>query len=142
MLASLPERKIQPIIVTTKESRFVSQLLKEQGVELASEFIWGKELKRSKTDSLKLILDRGGKKPPNVWFVEDKLSTLAKIASQPELEAVKLYLADWGYNTDAEREAVLQQSRIQLLTLADFPTLGGEAKKTAVSKAIAPVEVA
>jgi phosphoglycolate phosphatase-like HAD superfamily hydrolase len=142
MLESLPDRKIQPIIVTTKESRFVSQLLQERGIELASEFIWGKELKRSKTDSLKLILDRGSKKPPSVWFVEDKLSTLAKIASQPELEAVKLYLADWGYNTLAEREAVLQQSRIQLLTLADFATLGGEAKKTAAGKATTPVEVA
>ena len=77
-----------------------------------------------------------------MWFVEDKLSTLAKISSQPELEAVKLYLADWGYNTPAERESVLQQSRIQLLTLADFPTLGGEAKKTAAGKSTTPVEVA
>jgi phosphoglycolate phosphatase-like HAD superfamily hydrolase len=134
LLKSLPERKIQPIIITTKESRFVTQLLKQQGIELASEFVWGKELKRSKTDSLKLILDRGTKKSPTVWFVEDKLSTLAKISSQPELESVKLYLADWGYNTDSERESIGQQSRIQLISLAEFPTLGGEAKKTAASK--------
>ncbi len=134
LLKSLPERKIQPIIITTKESRFVTQLLKQQGIELASEFVWGKELKRSKTDSLKLILDRGTKKSPTVWFVEDKLSTLAKISSQPELESVKLYLADWGYNTDSERESIGQQSRIQLISLAEFRTLGGEAKKTAASK--------
>jgi phosphoglycolate phosphatase-like HAD superfamily hydrolase len=137
MFKTLPDRKIQPIIITTKESRFVSQLLQEQGIELGSEFIWGKELKRSKTDSLKQILDRGAKKSPTVWFVEDKFSTLAKVASQPELEAVKLYLADWGYNTVAERESAQQQSRIQLLTLADLPTLGGEARKTAASKAAA-----
>jgi phosphoglycolate phosphatase-like HAD superfamily hydrolase len=139
MFKTLPDRKIQPIIITTKESRFVSQLLKEQGIELGSEFIWGKELKRSKTDSLKQILDRGAKKSPTVWFVEDKLSTLAKVASQPELEAVKLYLADWGYNTVAERESAQQQSRIQLLSLAELATLGGEARKTAASKVAAAV---
>ncbi len=129
-LNSLASRKIQLIIITTKESRFVSQILQQEGIELASEFIWGKELKRSKTDSLKLILDRGTKKSPTVWFVEDKLSTLSKVASQPELEAVKLYLADWGYNTPAERASVSQQSRIQLLTLDELPALGGEARKT------------
>jgi phosphoglycolate phosphatase-like HAD superfamily hydrolase len=134
MIKELPSRKIQPVIITTKESRFVTQLLQEQGVELASEFIWGKELKRSKTDSLKQILDRGTKKSPTVWFVEDRLSTLSKIAAQPELESVKLYLAEWGYNTASEREAALQQSRIQTLSLADLPTLGGVAKKAAASK--------
>jgi phosphoglycolate phosphatase-like HAD superfamily hydrolase len=133
-LKSLPSRKIQPVIITTKESRFVAQLLQQQGVELASEFIWGKELKRSKVDSLKQILDRGVKKSPTVWFVEDRLSTLAKIAAQPELESVKLYLAEWGYNTVPEREAALQQSRIQTLTLVDLPTLGGTPKKVAASK--------
>jgi phosphoglycolate phosphatase-like HAD superfamily hydrolase len=136
MFKTLPDRKIQPIIITTKESRFVSQLLREQGIELGSEFIWGKELKRSKTDSLKQILDRGAKKSPTVWFVEDKLSTLAKVASQPELEAVKLYLADWGYNTVAERESIQQQTRIQSLSLAELATLGGEARKTAAKAAV------
>jgi phosphoglycolate phosphatase-like HAD superfamily hydrolase len=140
MLNELPNRKIQPIIITTKESRFVIQLLQEHGVEIASEFIWGKELKRSKIDSLKMILDRGAKKSPTVWFVEDRLSTLSKVAAQPELEAVKLYLAEWGYNTVAEREAALQQSRIQTLALADLPTLGGTQKKTAASKS-EPVSV-
>jgi phosphoglycolate phosphatase-like HAD superfamily hydrolase len=134
LLKDLPNRKIQPVIITTKESRFVTQLLVEQGVELASEFVWGKELKRSKTDSLKQILDRGTKKPPTVWFVEDRLSTLAKVATQPELESVKLYLAEWGYNTAAEREAAIGQARIQTLSLVDLQTLGGTPKKSAASK--------
>jgi phosphoglycolate phosphatase-like HAD superfamily hydrolase len=141
MLKDLPNRKIQPVIITTKESRFVMQLLQQQGIELASEFVWGKELKRSKTDSLKQILDRGAKKSPTVWFVEDRLSTLAKIATQPELESVKLYLAEWGYNTVAEREAALQQSRIQTLALADLATLGGTQKKAAASKTEATAAV-
>ncbi|WP_295621412.1 HAD family hydrolase [Chamaesiphon sp. GL140_3_metabinner_50] len=134
LFKDLPNRKIQPVIITTKESRFVTQLLQKEGIELSSEFIWGKELKRSKIDSLKQILDRGAKKSPAVWFVEDRLSTLTKIATQPELESVKLYLADWGYNTPLERAAALQQSRIQTLALADFATLGGTAKKGTAGK--------
>jgi hypothetical protein len=141
MLKDLPSRKIQPIVITTKESRFVSQLLQEQGVEIASEFIWGKELKRSKVDSLKQILDRGVKKSPTIWFVEDRLSTLVKIAAQPELEPVKLYLAEWGYNTISDRESALQQSRIQTLTLADLPTLGGTQRKTAAASKSDPVDI-
>jgi phosphoglycolate phosphatase-like HAD superfamily hydrolase len=140
-LKELPNRGIQPIIITTKESRFVTQLLHEQGVEIASEFVWGKELKRSKTDSLKQILDRGTKKSPTVWFVEDRLHTLTKVAAQPELEAVKLYLAEWGYNTEAERQAALLQPRIQTLALADLVTLGGELRKT-TSKANATAKLA
>jgi phosphoglycolate phosphatase-like HAD superfamily hydrolase len=131
LLKDLPNRKIQPVIITTKESRFVTQLLAEQGVELASQFVWGKELKRSKTDSLKQILDRGTKKPPTVWFVEDRFSTLAKVATQPELESVKLYLAEWGYNTVTERESVLGQSRIKTLSLADLSAIGSTSKKAA-----------
>ena len=114
--------------------------MQKQGVELGSEFIWGKELKRSKVDSLKQILDRGTKKSPTVWFVEDRLSTLSKIAAQPELESVKLYLAEWGYNTPTEREAALLQSRIQTLPLADLPSLGGTPKKTAAKVEATPVE--
>jgi phosphoglycolate phosphatase-like HAD superfamily hydrolase len=141
VLKSLPARGIQPIIITTKESRFVNQLFKEQGVEIAPEFVWGKELKRSKNDSLKMILDRGTKKSPTVWFVEDRLNTLTKIVTQPELEAVKLYLADWGYNTLLERQAALLQPRIQTIALTDLAALGGEMRKTSTkAKATATIE--
>jgi phosphoglycolate phosphatase-like HAD superfamily hydrolase len=126
-LKQLTDRQIQPIIITTKEGRFVTQLLEQQGVTLSSESIWGKELKRSKIDSLKQIIARNPKQSPNIWFVEDRLPTLSKIAVSPELESVRLYLAEWGYNTPAERESIGQQSRIQLLSLADLPMLGDPA---------------
>jgi phosphoglycolate phosphatase-like HAD superfamily hydrolase len=129
-LKSLPSRGIQPIIITTKESRFVDLLFKEQGIEIDRDYIWGKELKRSKIDSLKIILDRGTKKSPTVWFVEDRLDTLTKIVPVPELEAVKLYFADWGYNTLLERQAALLQQRIQTIALTDLSALGGEMRKT------------
>jgi len=37
--------------------------------------------------------------PLSLWFVEDRLKTLQLVHQQPDLDAVKLYLADWGYNT-------------------------------------------
>ena len=101
--------------------------------------VFVKELKSSKNDSLKMILDRGTKKSPTVWFVEDRLNTLTKIVTQPELEAVKLYFADWGYNTLLERQAALLQPRIQTIALTDLAALGGEMRKTS-TKAKATVE--
>jgi len=56
--------------------------------------------------------------PLSLWFVEDRLKTLV-VHQQPDLDAVKLYLADWGYNTPAERESA-QNDRIQLLSLSQF----------------------
>jgi hypothetical protein len=38
------------------------------------------------------------------------------------LKTVKLFLADWGYNTLAEREIAQQDSQIQLLSLQEFTT--------------------
>jgi hypothetical protein len=71
--------------------------------------------------------------------VEDRLNTLTKIVTQPELEAVKLYLADWGYNTLLERQAALLQPRIQTIALTDLAALGGEMRKTS-TKVKATVE--
>jgi phosphoglycolate phosphatase-like HAD superfamily hydrolase len=122
-LNHLPNRNIKPIIITTKEGRFVKQLLQKQGVNIPDEFIWGKEIKRSKADSLRQIL-AGGQSQPRIFFVEDRLPTLTKIVSQSDLDSVQLYLADWGYNTPRERASVATDHRIKILSLADFSKLG------------------
>jgi phosphoglycolate phosphatase-like HAD superfamily hydrolase len=122
MLGSLRDRHIHPLIITTKEGRFVNQLLQRSGVDLPSDAIWGKECQRSKAASLGRLLAMSD--VTEIWFVEDRLPTLWNIAQQPQLQAVKLYLADWGYNTAAERSAVVAQTRIQLLSLAQLPELG------------------
>lgn len=127
-LNSLPSRQIQPIVVTTKEGRFVSKLLQQQGVDIPDQFIWGKETKRSKADSLREIVTNTGGSQPQIWFVEDRLQTLIKIAAQPDLNSVKLYLADWGYNTLRERESVRDSQRIEILSLANFAKLGLNSK--------------
>lgn len=115
---------MQPMIITTKEGRFVSQLLQQQGVEMPAKSIIGKESKRPKHQVLKELMAETQIK---LWFVEDRLKTLQLIQQQPHLAAVKLYLADWGYNTASEREQARQTSGIELISLStftqkDFPT--------------------
>ncbi|MBW4684592.1 MAG: HAD family hydrolase [Komarekiella atlantica HA4396-MV6] len=107
-------------IVTTKEGRFVQQLLQQEGVNLPSKAIFGKEVKRPKYEILRDLIQAADEKAVNVWFVEDRLKTLQLVQQQTDLEDVKLFLADWGYNTQAEREAAQNNPRIQLLSLSQF----------------------
>ncbi|NEQ22656.1 MAG: HAD family hydrolase, partial [Microcoleus sp. SIO2G3] len=55
-----------------------------------------------------------------IWFVEDRLKTLQSVLAQSDLADVRLFLADWGYNTPAERERAQQQPQIHLLSIAQF----------------------
>jgi hypothetical protein len=58
--------------------------------------------------------------PRSLWFVEDRIKTLHLVQQQLDLDAVKLYLADWGYNTASERESAENDPRIQLLSRSQF----------------------
>ncbi|MBD2122792.1 HAD family hydrolase [Trichocoleus sp. FACHB-262] len=113
----------QPVIVTTKEGRFVEQLLQQQGIELAPNQIFGKEVQRPKHQILRELLATSEYHLTNaaeLWFIEDRLKTLQSVQKQPDLTEVQLYLADWGYNTATDRSLAAQTSRIQLLSLAQF----------------------
>jgi phosphoglycolate phosphatase-like HAD superfamily hydrolase len=107
-------------IVTTKEGRFVQQLLQQEGVNLPTGAIFGKEVKRPKYEILQELKQEVENKPVSLWFVEDRLKTLQLVQQQTDLEDVKLFLADWGYNTQAEREAAQNDPHIQLLSLSQF----------------------
>lgn len=107
-------------IVTTKEGRFVQQLLQQEGVNLPAEAIIGKEVKRPKYEILRDLKQKVENKAVSLWFVEDRLKTLQLVQQQADLEDVKLFLADWGYNTQAEREAAQNDPRIHLLSLSLF----------------------
>lgn len=119
-MRSLQDIPVQPVIVTTKEGRFVSQLLQQQGVQFPEQSIIGKESKRPKHQILKELLKRRTGTPPILWFVEDRLKTLQSVQQQPDLDVVKLYLADWGYNTPTERESAHHDPQIQVLSLSQF----------------------
>ncbi|MGF1460883.1 MAG: HAD family hydrolase [Leptolyngbyaceae cyanobacterium] len=114
---------IFPIIISTKEGRFIAALLHQAGVELPSEQIIGKEIEHPKTTTL-LDIQQSPPREANaaqpIWFIEDRLKTLEKVKGDSRLAPVQLFLADWGYNTAADRQIAEQDSRIHLLSLAQF----------------------
>ena len=110
----------QLYIVTTKEGRFVSQLLHQQGIELPRASIIGKESQRPKYETLRLLRDNAPLDNPSIWFVEDRLKTLKLVQQQADLSTVQLFLTDWGYNTAKERNATAEEPRIKLLSLDKF----------------------
>ncbi|AFW93966.1 MULTISPECIES: HAD family hydrolase [Nostocales] len=110
----------QLYIVTTKEGRFVKELLQQEGVNLPPENIFGKEVKRPKYETLRELIKKANIQNVSLWFVEDRLKTLQLVKQQSDLDHVKLFLADWGYNTQPEREAGKNDPRIQLISLSHF----------------------
>ena len=117
-LRALLSGPTRPVIVTTKEGRFTRQLLERERVALPPPDIIGKETRRPKREVLLTLIDAGA--PHGLWFVEDRLPTLRDVAGQPGLEAVRLFLADWGYNTADERDSARRDGRIRLLSLREF----------------------
>ncbi len=115
-LLALPPT-IQPVIITTKDGRFTRQLLEDRGVQLPADAIFGKERKKSKTDTLRQLLTS---QPDQIWFIEDRLPTLHTISRQPDLNSVQLFLADWGYNTSTERAVAQDDDRVKLLSIDQF----------------------
>jgi len=110
------------VIITTKEGRFVRQLLQQQGLDLADSQIFGKEVRQPKAQTLRDLMQKFGNQtnPLSIWFIEDRLKTLQVVKTQPDLMPIKLFLADWGYNTEPERETARQDERITLLSLEQF----------------------
>jgi len=108
---------IRPVIISTKESRFIVQLLQQQGIQTSQIQIFGKETKRPKHQILRELMATGS---DSYWFIEDRLKTLEVIRQQPDLASVQLFLADWGYNTQAERDRAAHDPAIALLSLHQF----------------------
>ncbi|MGI0486208.1 HAD family hydrolase [Pantanalinema rosaneae CENA516] len=107
------------VIISTKEGRFIRQLLQQQGVDDTDLQVYGKEVNRPKADTLRELMPVFGQ-DASIWFVEDRLQTLQKIQQQPDLHTVKLFLADWGYNTLRERKIAQADPMIQLISLDQF----------------------
>ncbi|WP_404786828.1 HAD family hydrolase [Altericista sp. CCNU0014] len=109
--------KLPIFIITTKESRFVKALLFQAGIALPSDALYGKDCKQSKAETLRQLKARGF---GNLWFVEDRLATLTAIQTQPDLASVTLFLADWGYNTKAERQRATSTEALHPIALSQF----------------------
>ena len=109
------------LVVTTKEGEFARLVLDSWNVSLAG--IQGKEAGVHKCDNLRsLIADFASAhgRRPALWFVEDRLETLQHVTTHPDLADVRLFLATWGYNTPAAREAASRDGRVRLLELDRF----------------------
>jgi hypothetical protein len=109
------------VLVTTKEGAFARRVLESWGVRLAD--VQGKETGVHKCLNLRALIaawtaERGSR--PRLAFVEDRLETLRHVTTHPDLDDVRLFLAAWGYNTEAARAAARADPRIRLLTLEQF----------------------
>jgi phosphoglycolate phosphatase-like HAD superfamily hydrolase len=104
-------------VVTTKQERFVKQILKANAIELPDERIFGLDRHMNKIEVLQTLL----KKHPEqrIYFVEDRLPTLINVLKTPDLASIKLIFALWGFNT-AEDKALAAQHSITLQTLTNF----------------------
>ncbi|MEM9566851.1 MAG: HAD family hydrolase [Cyanobacteria bacterium P01_E01_bin.34] len=111
---------VRVFIVSTKEGRFIHRLLQQAGVEFPLDRIFGKEVKRPKYKTLRLLLKTEGVAADRLWFVEDRLKALELVQEQSDLVDVSLFLAGWGYNLERDRESVRNGGRVRLLDLERF----------------------
>lgn len=105
------------LIITTKQERFVKQILKANDIELADESIFGLDRNLSKQEVLSGLLQTNPAQ--TIVFVEDRLPTLLNVLNNEQLQSVKLIFALWGYNT-AEDKVISAQQGILGQELEEF----------------------
>jgi len=98
-------------VITTKERRFALALLETMDLSVPSEAVFGLEAGPKPE-----VLAQLATTCKNLAFVEDRLDTLREVVADSRLESLDLYLVDWGYNRQSDREAACAHPRIQLLS--------------------------
>lgn len=53
--------------------------------------------------------------------------TAAQVAKVPSLQQYQLYLVDWGYNTEPERQRAAAHGRIAVIDATEFSRIAGVA---------------
>ncbi|PCJ32560.1 MAG: hypothetical protein COA90_02655 [Gammaproteobacteria bacterium] len=102
-------------IITTKQERFVSEILSANQIDIPAEHIYGLDRKLSKQQ---ILSDLQTAKPNHsILFVEDRLPTLLNVINDSRLNAVSLFFANWGYNTVQDKATAQQTDRIHRLDL-------------------------
>ena len=100
-------------VATTKDAPSATALLENAGIHDLP--VYGREVSLDKNDHMRAIQAHYGVEAANTAFVEDLLENLRHVAAQ----GMKLVLADWGYNTPAERERARAEG-IAVVSLQDF----------------------
>lgn len=98
------------VVITTKQERFVKQILTANGISLADEHIYGLDRNLSKVEVLRSLLNQ--QPDLKIRFVEDRLPTLVNVAKQADLQLVDLVFAAWGYNTANDKIDAIGQGFI------------------------------
>ncbi|MDO8826751.1 MAG: HAD family hydrolase [Methylophaga sp.] len=103
----------QRFVITTKQERFVTEILSANRIEILPQQIYGLDRQLKKPQ----ILEDLQRLHPatTIFFVEDRLPTLLDVSQTPSLSAVKLFFANWGYNTAADKQQAMQHPRITTL---------------------------
>lgn len=106
------------LILTTKQKRYVTRLFQSRALTFPEDSIFDLDEKRPKKDILLDVKQDMG--TGQIHFVEDRLETLLSVLQSPELQDVKLYLANWGYNTPQQRQQAGRIERIRVWSLEQF----------------------
>ncbi len=105
-------------IITTKQERFVEQILIANQIDLARENIFGMDRNMGKNTVLSNLVNKHPDAAIN--FVEDRLPTLQAVQADSQLSSVKLFFALWGYNTWQDKSEARENKSFNLINLADF----------------------
>lgn len=111
----------QCYIITTKQERFVSHILDANNLSLPAERIFGLDRKLSKQQILTDLLAVHPQQP--ILFIEDRLPTLINVINDNRLNNVKLFFADWGYNTEQDKKDALTLEAVTTIDLPAFVNL-------------------
>ncbi len=104
-------------IITTKQKRFVKQILNHYQINIKDQYIYGMEAKQSKQETLLKLSVRHPSQ--DIIFIEDRLLTLVDISKNAQLKNIKLQLVDWGYNTLNDRLSA-QQYPLEIIMINQF----------------------
>lgn len=107
-------------VVTTKQERFVKQILTANKIQLDESRIYGMEKKMSKENILKRLIQQYPDK--TILFLEDRLPALLAVKENGYLESILLNLADWGYNTEKDKRDA-REAGINVISQNDFIAL-------------------
>jgi phosphoglycolate phosphatase-like HAD superfamily hydrolase len=110
----------QCFIITTKQERFVEQILSANDISIPKQQIFGLERNLSKQQVLRQLQDEYPSH--NIVFVEDRIQTLINVVNDHDLKNIQLLLADWGYNTASDKHHA-DTLKILRLSLDQFQTI-------------------
>ncbi|EFJ53097.1 hypothetical protein VOLCADRAFT_101579 [Volvox carteri f. nagariensis] len=114
----------QVYIVTTKQAHYTEILMRDMAsVPFPADRIFSQTVSgRPKGEVLAALAAQHPDVNAKI-FVEDKLSTLEKVARDPALSDWQLFLVDWGYNTPGERARAAAHPAITVIDKHQFKEL-------------------